>query len=790
MTALKKIAFIGNYLPRRCGIATFTHDIQRAVAAALPEVETSVVAMTDVGCSYNYPGVVTAEIHEDSLGEYIAAAERLNQAGVDIVSLQHEYGIFGGDAGGHVIELLSRLAMPIVTTLHTVLANPTPRQRAVMDLIINNSIKIIVMADKARELLLSVHGIPAHKVIVIPHGIPNFPYQETSVAKPKFDMQDRSTILTFGLLSPNKGIEVMLDAMSRIIKSTPAAAYIVLGATHPNLVRREGEAYRNLLAARARELGIEGHVTFLNQFVDQPTLLEFISMADVYVTPYLNEAQMTSGTLAYSFGLGKAVVSTPYWHAKELLADGLGILVPFGDADALSREVSGLLTNDVKRHSMRKRAYEASRSMIWGEVAKRYCSAFEAARSQSKAPEFPPLLSRRRERTIPPLRLRHFLSLCDDTGILQHAVYSVANREHGYCVDDNARALLLSTALSISGDAQLSYLVAARFAAFIQDAWNPENGRFRNFMSYGRRWLESRGSEDSHGRTLWALGDCVARDRDSSRRRWAEALFRAALPAVESFASPRAWAFALLGLDCYCTVMSAEPLALQMRHLLAKRLASQFAGAETHEWTWFEDYLAYDNARLSQAMIQTGMGIRNHSYVDTGLKSLSWLMAMQTSSEGLFRPVGTESFGCRRLPPATFDQQPVEAAATISACAAAWRASGDSQWRASAKRAFGWFLGDNDLHVTLIDAESGGCADGLHPDRRNENRGAESALSYLLGLVEIIQLEDAVVHERAKPSFSLPRDIAGRSSTSHKISGGAHLVSISAASSTKLIPTP
>ena len=438
--------------------------------------------------------------------------------------LQHEYGIFGGEAGGNIIELLSRLEMPVVTTLHTVLAKPTAIQHDVMRRIIDISAKIVVMSETGHEFLRSVHDVPARKIEVIPHGIPDFPFLEPHHAKAKFDFTGKMIILTFGLLSPNKGIETMLDAMPEIIKSCPNAVYVILGATHPNLVRQQGEAYRDSLTARVRDLGIEDHVVFFNQFVDQATLLDFISMCDVYATPYLNEAQMTSGTLAYSFGLGKAVVSTPYWHAKELLSDGCGILVPFGDAKALSAEIAGLLTNDVRRHSMRKRAYAASRSMTWVQTAKRYLTVFETESENARPGISLPvdaIVRRRNGHVIPEIRIGHFLSLCDSTGMLQHAVHSVPDRSHGYCVDDNARALLFSSSLANFGEVQLSKSITARFAAFIQHAWNPDTRRFRNFMSYDRRWLEEQGSEDSHGRTLWALAECARKDIDPSRRRWA-----------------------------------------------------------------------------------------------------------------------------------------------------------------------------------------------------------------------------------------------------------------------------
>ena len=756
MNSIQRIAFIGNHLPRRCGIATFTNDLHRAVAMARSDLETGVVAMTDPGGVYNYPQAVRLAIQDENIGEYVAGAAFLNNAGFDVVSLQHEYGIFGGQAGGNITELLSRLEMPVVTTLHTVLAKPTPAQHDVMQRIIDISAKVVVMSEKGRQLLRSAHDVPASKIETIPHGIPDLPFRETHSAKAKLGFTGQTVILTFGLLSPNKGIETMLDAMPGIIKLCPDVVYVVLGATHPNLVRQQGEAYRHGLMTRVRDLGIQDHVVFFNQFVEQSTLLDFISMCDVYVTPYLNEAQMTSGTLAYSFGLGKAVVSTPYWHAKELLGDGRGILVPFGDAKAISSEIAALLTNDVRRHAMRKRAYASSRSMTWRETAERYLTVFESVREQTIEKILPAAArSVSGGNAIPGLRLAHFLSLCDGTGILQHAVHSVPDRAHGYCVDDNARALLLSSALANSGGVQLlPEIGTTTFAAFIQHAWNPDTHRFRNFMGYNRQWLEESGSEDSHGRTLWALGECARSDAVASRRKWAAALFKAALPVLERFSSPRAWVFALLGLDAYCTVETPDTNAGGMRKLLADRLMALFLANQHKDWVWFEDVLAYDNARFSQALIQAGLATGTPAYVETGLRSLRWLMSVQTTSSGCFRPVGSASFGKIRQLPNAFDQQPVEAWATISACIAAYGVSNGEEWSLEARRAFDWFLGKNDLQTTLIDPVTGSCSDGLHPDRANENKGAESVLSYLLSLVELRQFMAAAVTVESRPTLA------------------------------------
>ena len=739
MSGCRRIALIGNSLPRRCGIATFTTHLEEAIADTAAQPETRIVAMNDHGGTYDYPATVGFTIDDQNIDAYIRAAQWINQGEFDAVSLQHEYGIFGGEAGAFVLELLSRLTVPVVTTLHTVLAEPNPAQRRVMDAVVAQSAKVVVMADKGREMLIEVHSVSADKIEVIPHGIPDFEFVAPDQAKSRLHLGDRPIVLTFGLLAPNKGIETMIDAMPAILAESPDALYIVLGATHPNLIRHEGEAYRRRLHERTAQLGIAEHVRFIDGFVNQETLLEYISACDVYVTPYLHEAQMTSGTLSYSFGLGKPVVSTPYWHATELLADGAGVLVPFGDSAAIGSAVSRLLTDDDYRLAVRERAYAASRSMIWANVGERYVALFDAARRRQPLRVVAPDGEARVRplRAVPTLSLQYFQLMCDDTGLFQHAVHSIPDRNHGYCIDDNARALILACQLNHDRQVAMPEALTTRFASFIQHAWNPDNRSFRNFMSFDRRWLEDRGSDDSHARTLWALGEVSLGDRNASRRRWSGALFEQAIPAIEASQSPRAWAFAVLGLDARRRALGFDPETRRLSLLFGERLMNILSSCAGADWTWFEDGLSYDNARLPQALLLAGAATGNTAWTDAALEALRWLVALQTAAAGQFRPVGSESFGEHRSAPRPFDQQPLEATATVSACLAAYRFEGNAMWRTEAERAFDWFLGRNDLGIPLVDLETGSCRDGLHRDRPNENRGAESVLAWLMSAAEM-----------------------------------------------------
>ena len=737
-----KIAFVGDHLPRKCGIATFTTDLQQAVAAAHPQSHCFVVAVNDFADGYSYPEEVRFEIEEQDLSSYLRAADFLNISNVDVVCVQHEFGIYGGPAGGHILAFLRELRMPVVTTLHTVLREPNADQRRVMEGLIALSTRLVVMADRGRQMLRDIYLVPAAKIDLIPHGIPDVGFVDPAYFKDLFGVEGRIVLLTFGLLSPNKGIEHVLNALPQIVAEFPEVVYIVLGATHPNELREHGEAYRTSLELVAKKNKVDKNVIFYNQFVDLENLKEFIGAADLYITPYLNEAQITSGTLAYAFGAGKAVVSTPYWHAAELLADDRGVLVPFADSSALAREVGALLRDDTRRHSMRKNAYRIGREMIWSNAAQLYMRAFEAARLEVAAPQRRVRLGSKtldqKPRELPRLKLTHLLRITDSTGVFQHAIFSVPNFSEGYCSDDNARAFILAVLLAEAGEEpEQARTLATTSAAFLYHAFDAATGRFHNHMSFDRLWLDEQGSEDCHGRALWALGVGVGRSPYRSFQMMAGQLFAQALPVVSAFSSPRAWAFALLGIHEYLRRLGGDSMVKQTREVLTTRLMDLYARTAIPEWLWFENELSYDNAKLAHALIVSGEAMARADVLECGLSTLQWLTELQTSEKGHFRPIGSNGFYQRGGERADFDQQPIEAQATVSACLAAYRVTSDFRWYERAQLAFDWFIGWNDLGVELYSPETGGCRDGLHVDRANGNQGAESTLAYLLSLAEM-----------------------------------------------------
>jgi glycosyltransferase involved in cell wall biosynthesis len=752
-----RIAFVGNYLPRECGIATFTTDLCSALAAEYGEGRLFAIPVNDPDSSYQYPEQVRLELTQEDVASYERAADFLNFNGNDLVCLQHEYGIYGGSAGRHILALLRRLKMPLVTTLHTVLRDPDPNQRIVLEEIAQLSDRLVVMSELAAQMLREVYAVPAGKIDVIPHGVPDLPFMDPNYFKDKFATEGKSVLLTFGLLSPNKGIENVIRALPAILKRHPNVVYIVSGVTHPHIRKREGERYREGLRALAEELGVSAQLILNNRFVSAEELVEHMGAADIYITPYRQEAQVVSGTLAIALGAGKAIVSTPYWHARELLAEKRGVIVPFDNPDAIAQAVTALLENDAERHAMRKRAYLHSRGTTWPKTARAYMASFQRARFErslqprAAQPDEAAMDSTDPVDRLPLLNTGHLLTMTDDTGMLQHAIFSVPNTCEGYTTDDNARALVVSTRLDEDAvyDSKTEHPnLSRRYLAFLWLAFNTDSGRFRNFLGYDRKWLEEVGSEDSHGRALWALGSVLGQSRDAGLRGAAGRLFEAAVPAVAKFSSPRSWAFSVLGMQAYLDWFPGDRAIEGVRNALANRLLDIYERSRSDGWHWFEKSLSYSNARLAQALILAGWRSENERMMAAGIEALEWLVAVQhCGGKEVFVPIGSSGFYAEGKEKARFDQQPVEACATISACLEAYRLTCQERWLDEAYRVFNWFLGKNDLQVPLYDAATGGCRDGLHPDRVNENQGAESTLSFLMALLDMQEARVASVSQ-------------------------------------------
>jgi glycosyltransferase involved in cell wall biosynthesis len=747
-TKIRRVVLIGNYPPRMCGIATFTADVREALITAYPTMSCDVVAMTDEGARYDYPEEVRFTIRQNEPMDYLEAARRINASSPDIVCVQHEFGIFGGPAGEHLIKLLDALTCPVVSALHTVLEKPNGDQRRVFDRLIARSASLIVMAERGLEMLERVWSVPAEKIVLVPHGAPDQPMIDTASAKARLGFAGREVLFTFGLLSPNKGIEAAIKAMPAIAAVRPDVLYVVLGATHPHLVSREGEAYRDSLQALVDDLGVRKNVRFINAYTDTPKLLDYLRAADIYVTPYLNEAQITSGTLSYAAALGKPIISTPYWHAQELLADGKGVLTPFGDSEAISEAAIDLLTNPRHMAELRQRIYDATRDTVWSRLAERYVHTFEETPKGSHVVDLRSGLAMRRQLRPEP-SLAGIKRMTDSCGMMQHSIFNLPDRRHGYCVDDNARALMLMHKLPGAPDAERRAL-ANVYASFVEFAWNDDTGAFRNFMSYERTWLEAKGSEDSIGRSFWSVAVTAVQADDLGERRWAESLIGKVWPHLRAFSSPRTNAFVLLGLS---VLIEGGLASEEMKHDARANAADLIARVQPRlgsDWIWFEDWLSYDNARLPESLIRFGMALDDPKAVEVGLQTLDWLCRKQTSPSGVFKAIATEDFGRFRSVDSVFDQQPLEAAATIDACQAALETGGGVRWAAEAERAYDWYFGGNDLGASLVDCGTGECYDGLTWAGPNFNQGAESILSFQLATCAMQTLVRASCAPRAR----------------------------------------
>lgn len=731
----RRIALIGTFTPRKCGIATFGNDVFEKLAEFHPHIQVDVYALDDPRNPLEYQGIAGTIAYNDPAA-YERAARQINETAPDAVWLQHEYGIFGGPEGQMVCDFVDRIAAPLILTPHTVLTEPTDLQRSILDHLIARASRIMVMSRFSRDLLAEKYHAPCEILQIIPHGAPDRPFGRSEAYKERMGLAGRNVLMTFGLLSPGKGLERVIEAMPAIVARHPNTVYRIVGATHPNLVAQEGEAYREKLQHCAEQLGVADHIEWENRFLDTEELLDQLEACDIYVTPYFNLQQSTSGTLSYAVALGKAVVSTPYLHARELLAGRAGVLIEPDCADSIGQAVIDLLDDKDELLALQRRAYAKGRQTIWPRFADGAAALIEAAAAPEPRPA--PLT------TTP--GLAGVFAMSDGTGMYQHAIGVVPDRRHGYCLDDNVRALMLmNVAAGLSDQERASWSLT--YASFVQHAWNEEKLAFRNFMNFDRTWCEDCGSEDSNGRAIWALGHTFEKAPDADMRAWAKRWYDTALPHCATLTSPRTIAFTMLGAAAVLRALPAHNASCETLEKGGEILCRLLDEARRPDWAWFEAVLGYDNPRLSQALIEAGMVLGDQTMIGAGLETLEWIAQQQTAAEGHFRPIGSETFGKSSYTYLPFDQQPLEAQAAVEAAQAAYAATGDDRWFEHARRAWTWFFGANDRGVILGDIATGRSRDGLTPRGANQNCGAESILAFQLAHYSMLALARAQQRE-------------------------------------------
>ncbi len=734
-----KIAFISTYKPRECGIATFTENLIRSMAQSQDTQDTNysvyVVAMDDKDESYPYPDIVKYTIRESHQKDYLKAADYINH-NTDICFLQHEFGIFGGNSGVYILPLLHRLKIPLIVTLHTVLKNPTFSEKAIIKEIARQAVTVVVMSKLAVSFLRDIYQVPRHKIRIIEHGFPTFDFNSHDFYKRKYHLDNKTSLMTFGLLSRGKGIETVLHALPKVVEKHPEIEYIILGKTHPNVVKHSGEEYRNFLKRIIRKNNLGNHVSFIDRFLEEQELCEYLSATDIYITPYPNEAQITSGTLSYAVGSGAAVVSTPYWHAQELLDKGRGVLFPFNDPDGLAEVLNDLLDNPEKIRKIRKKAFNYGKKITWPLQGVKYLDIAQQALSNTHVNHthneniIDPTL-------LPKFNLLHVKRMTDSTGMLQHARYNIPNYHHGYCLDDNARALLVMTmAYSRQKEPEALDLISV-YLAFIQ-YMQLDDGRFRNFLSYDRQFLDEEGSEDSFGRTVWALGFLLSHAPNDAFFQLAKIIFDRTVPHFFSLESIRGIANTLIGISFYLDRFPYDEGMVVIMKQMADKLIDAFEAEKTEDWQWFEPVLSYDNGLLPASLFYVYEKTEDEKYRKVALESMKFLDSVVFKDDHISL-VGNSYWFHRGGQKSRFDQQPIDAMAMVIMYKKAYTVlNRDKSYLQKMITSFLWFMGENDLRVPLYDYETKGCCDGLEKDGVNRNQGAESMLAYLMAHLTVL----------------------------------------------------
>lgn len=739
-----KIAYISTYPPRECGIATFNHNLMNAINANFPERKDPldggfVVALNDSEDvqEYEYPAVVKHVIRQDHQKDYIRAANYINTSSVDAVILEHEFGIYGGESGIYILPLINRLEKPLISILHTILKDPSYVQRIIIREIAEQSSKIIVMSNRAVEFLTTIYDIPAEKIQIIEHGVPDLEAPKINPVKNLSQFKNHRVLLTFGLLSRNKGLETVVKALPKIVEKHPDVMYVVLGNTHPGVIKSSGEEYRDHLKTLAASLKVSQHLSFINKFVAEDELINYLTAAEVYVTPYLNEAQITSGTLSYAVGAGAAVVSTPYWHATELLADGRGRLFDFKNADALAETVNELLDDKTVLNELKENAYEYGLHLRWPATGAEY---IKVAQEATATHDFSDKILKNSivdPEILPKFSLTHVMRLTDDTGIVQHAKYGIPNLKEGYCLDDNARALIMALMAyqrSKSNDAFKLMPIYLSYIHYMQT----DDGNFRNFLSFSRQYLDEVGSEDSFGRTIWALGHLISCAASNSYREFAMEIFHKSYPHFKSLKHIRGQANTIIGISLYLQAYPTDEGMLAELVRLTQPLIDAYETTRSDDWEWFEESMTYDNAILPLALLHSCEITGNQKAKDIALKTMAFLDKL-TLSNGYLSPVGNDGWYYRGGKFPTFDQQAIETMAMVLMHFQAYQIFRKPQYIEKMFLSYKWFLGENTLRAPLYDHETKGCCDGLLPTGINRNQGAESTLAYLISHLTVLK---------------------------------------------------
>jgi len=734
-----KIAYIGTYPPRQCGIGTFTKNLLSSMISCTDKEgkknEGIVVALNDLNQNYHYPDEVKFTIRQEHQRDYIQAAKFINYSGSDICILEHEYGIYGGESGVYILPLLHRLEIPLMVTLHTVLKNPSYIERAILQEIGKMADLIVVMSQKAIRFLIDVYQIPAEKIIQLEHGVPDLQFNPELIKK-EFNLEKKKVLLTFGLLSRNKGIETVIRALPQVVEKHPNTIYLILGKTHPSVIRHAGEEYRSYLKMLIKTLNLENNVFFFNQFVNQKDLFRYLYATDIYITPYLNEAQITSGTLSYAVGTGAAVISTPYWHAQELLADGRGRLFDFNNFNQLAQILLELLDKPDVLKTLRKKAYDYGRNITWPKIGNKYVKAAEKIVAEKpvkvvqKETNIDPLM-------LPEFSLAHIRRMTDWTGIIQHAKYGIPNLKEGYCLDDNARALLMVLMAYRQKKDPLALELLPIYLSYIHYMQN-KDGTFRNFLSFKRDYLDEVGSEDSFGRAVWALGYLLGNSPNDAYYQSGRMIFFEAFPNFEKLQSLRGIANTIIGICYYLMTNRSDESMIEVLRKLTYKLIDQYDAESSPEWKWFEPILCYDNGILPLSLFYAYEFIHEEKVLNTALETMNFLISVNLK-DGYLSLIGNQKWYRKGGERAYFAQQPVDAMATVMMFYQAFIATGDKQYLNHMYTSFMWFLGENDLRMNLYDFETNGCCDGIEEYGINRNQGAESSLAYLISHLRILR---------------------------------------------------